>query len=74
MDHFINPNLMTRWITNLGAAVITQLGRLGRTGMFLGQTMLHSLTQPLRSERLLRQTWFIGWKSMLVIGLTGVFT
>ena len=42
--------------------------------MFLGQTLLHSLTPPIKGERVLRQTWFIGWKSMLVIALTGTFT
>ena len=42
--------------------------------MFLGQTLVHSLTPPVKGERVLRQTWFIGWKSMLVIALTGTFT
>lgn len=64
---------MTRCITALGAALMAKIGRLGRTGMFLGQTMLHSLTPPVKGERVLRQTWFIGWKSMLVIALTGIF-
>jgi hypothetical protein len=42
--------------------------------MFLGQTLLQALTPPVKGERVLRQTWFIGWKSMLVIALTGTFT
>jgi len=65
---------MTRWITTLGATLLAEVGRLGRTGMFLGQTVLDSLTPPLKGERILRQTWFIGWKSMFVIALTGTFT
>jgi phospholipid/cholesterol/gamma-HCH transport system permease protein len=65
---------MTRCIATMGAAAMQRVGQLGRTGIFLSQTLLHSLTPPLKGERLLRQTWFIGWKSMLVIGLTGVFT
>ena len=65
---------MTRWITTMGAALMAEVGRLGRTGMFLGQTLLDSLTPPVKGERVLRQTWFIGWKSMLVIALTGTFT
>jgi phospholipid/cholesterol/gamma-HCH transport system permease protein len=68
------PNRMLRWTTSLGAIFIAQLGPLGRTGMFLGQTLFHSLTPPIKGERVLRQTWFIGWKSMLVIILTGTFT
>ncbi len=42
--------------------------------MFLGHTLFHSLTPPLKSDRVLRQTWFIGWKSMVVIVLTATFT
>jgi phospholipid/cholesterol/gamma-HCH transport system permease protein len=53
---------------------MAEVGRLGRTGMFLGQTLFFSLTAPIKGERVLRQTWFIGWKSMLVIALTGTFT
>ena len=65
---------MTRWITTLGAALLAEVGQLGKTGTFLGQTLLHSLTPPVKGERVLRQIWFIGWKSMLVIALTGTFT
>src|SRR5690242_2568202 len=65
---------MTRWITDRVAAFLEKVGRLGRTGVFLGQTLLHSLTPPIKGERVLRQTWFIGWKSMMVIALTGLFT
>ena len=74
MSYFVNPNRMTRWITTMGAALMAEVGRLGRTGMFLGQTLLYCLTPPVKGERVLRQIWFIGWKSMLVIALTGTFT
>jgi phospholipid/cholesterol/gamma-HCH transport system permease protein len=57
-----------------GASVMAKIGRLGRTGIFLGQTLLHSLPPPIKHERVLKQAWFIGWKSMLVIALTGTFT
>ena len=65
---------MTRWITTMGAALLEKVGRLGRTGMFLCQSLLHCVTPPVKGDRVLRQTWFIGWKSMLVIALTGTFT
>lgn len=76
MGNFSNPasTRMTRWLTTLGASLLAEVGRLGRTGVFLGQTLCHSLTPPIKSERVLKQTWFIGWKSMLVIALTGTFT
>lgn len=32
------------------------------------------MTPPLKVVRISKQVWFIGWKSMLVICLTGVFT
>jgi phospholipid/cholesterol/gamma-HCH transport system permease protein len=50
------------------------VGRLGRTGVFLGRTLLCSVSPPLKFSRVLKQIWFIGWKSMLVICLTGAFT
>ena len=80
MAHVLNPLLverdtrMTRWITKIGAALLERVGRLGRSGTFLGQTLVSFVTSPLKGERVLRQIWFIGWKSMLVIGLTGIFT
>lgn len=65
---------MNRLILTAGAALTAEIGRLGNTGMFLGQTLFHCLTPPVKGERVLKQTWFIGWKSMLVIALTGLFT
>jgi len=65
---------MTRWLRTLGAGFMARVGRLGRTGVFFGQTLLYCLTPPIKVERVLRQVWFIGWKSMLVIALTGTFT
>jgi phospholipid/cholesterol/gamma-HCH transport system permease protein len=53
---------------------MAQLGRLGRSGVFLGHTVLDCLSPPIKVERVLKQIWFIGWKSLLVIVLTGSFT
>ena len=58
----------------LGAWFLDWLVQLGRAGTFLCQTLISGLTPPLKFERVLKQIWFIGWKSMLVICLTGVFT
>ncbi len=65
---------MVRWITALGAGFMARVGRLGRTGVFFGHTLFCCLTPPIKAERVLRQIWFMGWKSMLVIVLTGTFT
>ena len=58
----------------MGSGLVAGVGRLGRAGVFLSQTLLYCLTPPVQGERVLRQTWFIGWKSLLVIGMTGTFT
>jgi len=73
MNYFINPNRMTLWLSTMGAALMTRVSRLGKAGMFLGQTLFYCLTPQVQAERVLRQTWFIGWKSLLVIGMTGTF-
>ena len=74
MNYLINPNRMTQRLTTLGAELIDSVSRLGRTGVFLGETLLCCLTSRVSGERVLRQTWFVGWKSMLVLILTGTFT
>lgn len=58
----------------LGAWFLTRISRLGRTGVFFGRSLWCSLTPPIKFKRVLKQTWFVGWKSMLVICLTGGFT
>ena len=65
---------MTRRLTTAGAGLISEVGQLGKTGIFLAQTLLYCLSAPIKGERVLRQMWFIGWKSLLVIALTGTFT
>ncbi|MCL5098734.1 MAG: MlaE family lipid ABC transporter permease subunit [Candidatus Omnitrophica bacterium] len=65
---------MYRWFSMLGAWFIARLGRLGKTGVFFAHSLLCSVTPPIKFERVVRQIWFVGWKSMLVICLTAVFT
>ena len=65
---------MVPLITALGAGFMAHVARLGRTAMFFGQTLLCCLTPPIKAGRVLRQIWFIGWKLMPVIALTGTFT
>lgn len=66
--------MIAQWLTNLGAWCIGRVGRLGLTGVFLGRTLFCSVSPPLKFGRVLKQIWFIGWKSMPVICLTGAFT
>src|SRR5512138_1573369 len=63
-----------QFLTWLGAWFLTRIAHLGRAGVFFAQAASCSVTLPLKAVRILRQIWFIGWKSMGVICLTGAFT
>jgi len=43
-------------------------------GLFLGTALYYTVTPPLKFSWFVRQVWFIGFQSSLVILLTGVFT
>lgn len=65
---------MLALLTSLGSWAILKLGNLGRTGVFLGHALFCSVTPPIKFDRVVKQIWFIGWKSLPVICLTGAFT
>lgn len=60
-------------LAHLGATVLHLLAYLGRLGLFLGQSLGILCLPPLKVRRILRQIDFIGTRSLLVIGLTGLF-
>ena len=62
------------FVRKLGAKSLFGLGRMGRMGTFLLKAVFYSLTPPLKFYRLIKQIWFIGFQSTLVILLTGGFT
>ena len=57
-----------------GAWFKGQLARLGKCALFFLEAAICCLTPPLKWDRILKQIWFIGWKSMPVICLTAAFT
>jgi phospholipid/cholesterol/gamma-HCH transport system permease protein len=61
-------------LEKLGAGVLALLDYLGRMGLFLGQALVLVFVPPLKVRRIIRQVHFIGARSSLVIGLTGIFT
>jgi phospholipid/cholesterol/gamma-HCH transport system permease protein len=63
-----------RIFTTAGAWLLSVLGDLGRTGVFLTRTLYCSTTPPFKLRLLLNQIWFIGWKSIGVICLMGTFS
>lgn len=65
---------MTRHIQRLGAVALDQLGRLGRLGIFF-YLMLRGLWRPPHKfSFVVKQVWFIGTKSLFVVGFTAAFT
>jgi phospholipid/cholesterol/gamma-HCH transport system permease protein len=61
-------------VRKLGAGTIKTLSGMGLMVIFLGKTLLYSVTPPLKVMRLLRQIRFIGSQSTFVIALIGAFT
>jgi len=60
-------------LRSIGTLSLFVLGRMGRMGLFLAMAFLYTATPPLKLDRLLKQTRFIGFQSTLVILLTGTF-
>jgi phospholipid/cholesterol/gamma-HCH transport system permease protein len=58
----------------LGARVITLLGSLGRFGAFLGTALASLATPPFKVRALVGRLHYIGYRSLLIIILTGAFT
>jgi phospholipid/cholesterol/gamma-HCH transport system permease protein len=58
----------------LGAMAVSLLAGLGRMMNLLIAALLWIFVPPLRVRRVLRQIHFMGWRSLLVVALTGAFT
>ncbi len=58
----------------VGSATLHFLSRAGRMGLFLFRIIGVSLTPPLKFSRLLQRIHFIGFQSIVVVLLTGMFT
>ena len=65
---------MTLSLTILGEWLIGLLSDLGKAGTFGYRAILCAITPPIKFQRVLKQIRFIGWKSLPVICLTGLFT
>jgi len=63
-----------QWITAWGSWLVERLSGLGKFALFLCAAVVYSLTPPIKTDRIFKQLWFIGWKSLPVISLTAVFT
>ena len=61
------------WIRTLGASALFILRGMGRMGLFFSKTCYYLFRPPLKISWVLKQIWFIGAQSTLVIFITGAF-
>ena len=62
------------WIRKLGEHSLFCLHQMGRMGLFLVNAFFCATTPPFKFRWFLKQVWFIGFQSTLVIFLTGAFS
>ncbi|MBI2218194.1 MAG: ABC transporter permease [Candidatus Rokubacteria bacterium] len=72
MTAWVDPVL--RLVEALGAAVLSIVDALGRFGAFLGHAIAVMLTPPFKARALVDRIHYIGFRSLLIILLTGAFT
>jgi phospholipid/cholesterol/gamma-HCH transport system permease protein len=65
---------MRRFIEKLGREFLYLLESIGRAGMFLATTGANILRPPYTLYPVIRQIYFIGARSLIVILVTGLFT
>ena len=65
---------MRSLLEGLGSTVIGWVAGMGRMLILLITALLWAFAPPFRLRRLARQIHFMGWRSLLVVVLTGAFT
>ncbi|MGB9667557.1 MAG: MlaE family ABC transporter permease [Thermosulfidibacteraceae bacterium] len=62
------------FVRRLGAFCLDFVISLGRFGLFLFVTIFWIFAKPIKFKRVLRQIHFIGYRSISIVALTGIFT
>jgi phospholipid/cholesterol/gamma-HCH transport system permease protein len=65
---------VARRVEALGAAVLAIVEALGRFGGFLGHAVAVAFTPPFKTRAFVDRVHYIGFRSLLIILLTGAFT
>ena len=65
---------MIALFVQLGRWTIDGFSQLGQCALFMAEAVACCFAPPIKWNRILKQIWFIGWKSLPVICLTGMFT
>ena len=66
--------VVLRPLDRLGAAVIAVVDSLGRFGTFLAMALITLLSPPFKVGALIGRLHYIGYRSLVIIVLTGAFT
>ena len=65
---------MLDFLATIGRIALASMAALGRLAFFAGVTLSHVLRPPFYGKMLLRQMMSVGYNSLIVVGLTAVFT
>jgi phospholipid/cholesterol/gamma-HCH transport system permease protein len=66
--------MMLSLMEGLGSTLIGWIAGMGRMLILLITALLWAFVPPFRLRRVMRQIHFMGWRSLLVVVLTGAFT
>jgi phospholipid/cholesterol/gamma-HCH transport system permease protein len=66
--------MMLRLFESVGSTAIDWMAGMGRMMTLLVTALLWAFVPPFRLHRVMRQIHFMGWRSLLVVVLTGAFT
>jgi phospholipid/cholesterol/gamma-HCH transport system permease protein len=69
----MSGSLVLDWIQGFGRFGLDTLGSLGRFGVFLIEAVRWAVVPPFKGRQALQRIWFVGFRSMSVILLTGAF-
>ena len=66
--------VMKSYVEGLGASIIGLVSGLGRFSNFAGKVFFWGVQPPFRMKLLTDQMYFIGNKSLFIVGLTSLFS
>ncbi len=68
------PSRILDLVERVGSVSLHMVASMGRFGAFFGQTAFFAVTPPFKARRLVSRIHFIGYRSLVIIVLTGAFT
>ncbi len=68
------PRSPVEFLEGLGAAGLNAVAAIGRFGLFLARALGWAAVPPFKAQQTVQRIWFVGFRSLSVILLTGAFT